>query len=67
MINNLSHVSLTTNSLRKVYNFYVKLLGFKIVHRFINSKTNEVYGYFLSTNNNTFLEFFNSKKKKNFN
>ena len=67
MINNLSHVSLTTNSLRKVKNFYVKLLGFKIVHKFINSQTKEVYGYFLSTNNNTFLEFFNSKKKLNFN
>ena len=55
MIKNLSHISLTTNSLKKVYNFYVKLLGLKIVHKFINYKTKEVYGYFLSSNNNTFL------------
>lgn len=67
MIKNLSHISLTTNSLKKVYNFYVKLLGLKIVHKFINYKTKEVYGYFLSSNNNTFLEFFKSKKKINFN
>ena len=65
MIKNLSHISLTTNSLKKVYNFYVKLLGLKIVHKFVNYKTKEVYGYFLSSNNNTFLEFFKSTKKAN--
>ena len=66
MIKNLSHISLSTNSLKKVYNFYVKLLGLKIVHKFVNKNTKEVYGYFISSNNNTFLEFFKRKKKINF-
>lgn len=64
MISNLSHISLSTNSLRKVQNFYVKKLGLKIIHKFVNNKK-ETYGYFISANNNTFIEFFNSKKKIN--
>ena len=66
MIKNLSHVSLLSNSLNKVKNFYVKKLGLKIVHEFRN-KNNDIYGYFLSSKNNTFLEFFKTKKKINFN
>ena len=66
MIKNLSHISLLSNSLNKVKNFYVKKLGLKIVHEFRN-ENNELYGYFLSSNKNTFLEFFKSKKKINFN
>lgn len=65
MIKNLSHISLFTNSLSKVENFYVKKLELKIVHKFKN-KDNEVYGYFLSANKNTFLEFFLTEKKINF-
>ena len=63
MIRNLSHISLGTNSLEKVYKFYIEKLGLKIVHKFINKKNGEVYGYFISSNKNTYLEFFNSKKK----
>lgn len=66
MIKSLSHLSLSTNSLKNVYKFYVNILGLKVIHTFINDKNREVYGYFLSTNNNTFLEFFNSKNKINF-
>jgi len=61
MIKNLSHISLTTNSLKKVHNFYVKLLGLKVVHKFINYK-GDLYGYFLSSGKNTYLEFFKSNK-----
>ena len=38
MIRNLSHISLGTNSLEKVYKFYIEKLGLKIVHKFINKK-----------------------------
>lgn len=62
MIKNLSHVSLFTNSLSKVKKFYVKIIKLKIVHEFKNSN-NKTYGYFLSANKNTFLEFFLTKKK----
>ncbi len=54
-----------SNSLNKVNNFYVKKLGLKIVHEFRNEK-NELYGYFLSSSKNTFIEIFKTKKKINF-
>ena len=63
MIKQLSHVSLSTKSLQKVINFYVKILGFKIAHKFINKKNNELYGLFIYCGNKTFLEFFKDKKK----
>lgn len=62
MIKNLSHISFFTNSLSKIKKFYVKKLQLKIIHEFKNKK-NQSYGYFLSANNNTFLEFFLTKKK----
>jgi catechol 2,3-dioxygenase-like lactoylglutathione lyase family enzyme len=65
MIKNLSHISFFTNSLSKIKKFYVKKLQLKIIHEFKNKK-NQSYGYFLSANNNTFLEFFLTKKKINF-
>ena len=64
MIKNLSHVSLFTNSLSKIKKFYVKKLKLKIIHEFKNSKS-KTYGYFLSANKNTFVEFFLTKKKIN--
>jgi catechol 2,3-dioxygenase-like lactoylglutathione lyase family enzyme len=64
MIKNLSHVSLFSNSLSKIKKFYVKKLKLKIIHEFKNSK-NQTYGYFLSANKNTFIEFFLTKKKIN--
>jgi len=54
-----------SNSLNKVKNFYVNKLGLKIAHEFRNEK-NELYGYFLSSNKNTFLEIFKTTKKINF-
>ena len=62
MIKNLSHISLTSNSLEKFKKFYVKKLRLKIVHEFRNEK-NELYGYFLSSNKNTFIEVFKTIKK----
>ena len=58
MILNISHISLSTNSLKKVENFYVKKLKFKIVHEFTNSKTGQIYGYFLKISKKNYLEFF---------
>lgn len=62
MIKNLSHVSLSTNSLTKVKNFYVKKLGLKIIHEFRNEKK-KLYGYFLKSGNDSYIEFFLSKQK----
>ena len=62
MIKQLSHVSLSAKSLQKVVNFYVKILGFKVIHKFLNEKK-EVYGLFLYCNKRTLIEFFKSKKK----
>ena len=56
----LAHISLFTNDLKKVEKFYCNILGMKIAHKFINSK-NEIYGFFLSSGNSTFLEFFKSQ------
>jgi predicted enzyme related to lactoylglutathione lyase len=65
MIRNLSHISLLTNSLEKVKNFYIKKLKLKIIHEFRNDKS-ELYGLFINANKSTFLEFFLTKKKINF-
>ena len=69
MILNISHISLSTNSLKKVENFYVKKLKFKIVHKFVNKKTKQTYGYFLKISKKNYLEFFLYKgnHKKNLN
>jgi catechol 2,3-dioxygenase-like lactoylglutathione lyase family enzyme len=63
LIKNLSHISLSTNSLKKVKDFYIKKLKLKIVHTFKNDKK-FCYGYFISVGKTTMLEFFLSKKKK---
>jgi catechol 2,3-dioxygenase-like lactoylglutathione lyase family enzyme len=57
LIKQLSHVSLTSRNLNKVILFYVKTLGFTIIHRFVNQKK-ELYGLFLSSHRRTMLEFF---------
>ena len=62
MIKNLSHVSLPYIKLKKVVDFYVKILGLKIVHKFRNKK-NQIYGIFIKCGNKTFLEFFKKNKK----
>ena len=49
MIKSLSHISLTSNDLKKVEKFYIKILNFKIAHRFINQKK-ETYGLFIFCN-----------------
>tara|TARA_B100000575_G_scaffold294671_2_gene312999 strand:+ start:6064 stop:6456 length:393 start_codon:yes stop_codon:yes gene_type:complete len=63
MIKQISHISLSTKNINKVIDFYIKVLGFKISHRFINPKNNTLYGLFIYCGNKTFLEFFNYKKK----
>jgi len=66
MIRQISHISLKTHSINNVINFYIKILGFKISHKFINKKK-EIYGLFIYCGNRTLLEFFlnNTKKKIN--
>ena len=63
MIKNLSHVSLSTKNINKVIDFYVKILKFKIAHKFKN-KNDKIYGLFLYCGKRTFLEFFLTKNKK---
>ena len=66
MIKSLSHISLSSKNLEKVIKFYVKILGLKVVHKFVN-ENNKVYGLFINAGNGTFLEFFKSKKIKRIN
>jgi catechol 2,3-dioxygenase-like lactoylglutathione lyase family enzyme len=63
MIKKLSHVSLLTKDLNKIYKFYVKILGLKVIHKFENNRK-ELYGLFLYAGKGTFIEFFKSNKKK---
>ena len=62
IIKQLSHASLSSNDLEKVKKFYVKILGFKIVHKF--KGVSGVYGLFLYCDKRTLLEFFLTKKNK---
>ena len=62
-IKQLSHISILSKDLRKVEKFYGKILGLKIIHKFINPKTKQLYGYFFSVGKNTMLEFFLRKNK----
>ena len=64
MIRSLSHISLSSSNLEKVKKFYIDILNFKIVHKFINPKTNFEYGIFIFCGNNTLLEFFFMIKKQ---
>jgi catechol 2,3-dioxygenase-like lactoylglutathione lyase family enzyme len=62
-IKQLSHVSILSKDLRKVKKFYSKILKLKIIHKFINPKTKQVYGFFFRAGKNTMLEFFLTKNK----
>ena len=62
-IKQLSHVSILSKDLKKVEKFYSQILKLKIIHKFINPKTKQVYGYFFRVGKNTMLEFFLTKNK----
>ena len=62
-IKQLSHVSILSKDLKKVEKFYSKILKLKIIHKFINPKTKQVYGFFFRVGKNTMLEFFLTKNK----
>ena len=64
MIKQLSHISISTKNIKYVIKFYVKILGFKISHKFINKKNKELYGLFIYCGNRTFIEFFKDKKRE---
>ncbi len=58
-----------TKDLKKVNEFYIKILGFEIAHKFININ-GETYGYFIHCGNGTFIEFFlneDLKERQNIN
>ncbi|MBD1133280.1 VOC family protein [Pelagibacterales bacterium SAG-MED44] len=58
----LAHVSIFSFDLKKVENFYIKLLKLKIIFTFKNEK-NKIYGFFLNSGGGTLLEFFKTKRK----
>ena len=55
----LSHVCLSSSSLSKTIQFYSGLLGFKVIHEFVNPQE-EKYGVIFACGNGTFLEVFKS-------
>ena len=63
MIKQLSHLSLSTKNLSKVKKFYVNILKFKILHKFINEKR-FTYGLFLNCGKKTCIEFFLTNSKR---
>tara|TARA_B110000971_G_scaffold197319_1_gene213068 strand:- start:436 stop:855 length:420 start_codon:yes stop_codon:yes gene_type:complete len=63
IVKKLSHISLFSKDLKKVEKFYCKVLRLKIVHEFVNEKTNKVYGFFIYAGKNTMLEFFLTKNE----
>lgn len=65
MLEQLSHISLSSRNLQNVIDFYINILGFKVSHKFINKKNNELYGLFIHCGKKTFIEFFKDNKKKN--
>ena len=68
MIKQISHISLSTKNIKKVIDYYIDILGFKIAHKFINKKNDELYGLFINCGNRTYIEFFKDKKRtKNLN
>ena len=67
LIKKLSHISLFSKDLKKVENFYCKILNLKVAHKFKNKKNGQIYGLFIYAGDNTMLEFFITKKKLNYN
>ena len=58
----LHHVSLKSNNIVNLKNFYVYLFNAKVVHKFENNKN--VYGYFLLLGKNNFIEILSYEKEK---
>ena len=63
----LHHVSLLTNDIKRLKNFYIRIFGATIAHRFINKSNRKVYGYFLYLSKGTFLEIIQGHKKIKYN
>ena len=56
----LHHISLKTQNIHILKNFYVYLFDAKVIHKF---KKKKIYGYFLLLGKNNFIEIINNKKK----
>ena len=59
----LHHISIYSNNIIKLKNFYCNLFKFKNVHTF-KDKKGKIYGYFLYINKSNFIEILNAQKKK---
>ena len=60
LIKQVAHACFGVKDLEITKQFYTDVLGFDIVHRFLN-ESNNLYGLIFSTGNGTFLEFFLNK------
>lgn len=58
----LHHISIYSNNIIKIKNFYYNLFKFKNVHTF-KDKKGKIYGYFLYINKSNFIEILNAQKK----
>lgn len=58
----LSHICLSTYNLESTCSFYCSVLGFSVVHEFIN-ENGEKYGALIHAGNGTFLEFFKATEE----
>ena len=56
----LSHVCFSALYLDTTEDFYVNILGFRVIHKFINND-GQIYGLIFDIGNSTFLEFFKSE------
>lgn len=57
----LRHISIYSNKIRKLKNFYSSLFNFKNIHTFKN-RSGGIYGYFLYINKGNFIEILKSQK-----
>ena len=56
----LSHVCFSALDLDTTEDFYVNILRFRVIHKFINNN-GQIYGLIFDIGNSTFLEFFKSE------
>lgn len=62
IIKQLAHVCFGVKDLKITHHFYSDVLGFDVVHEFIN-ESDTLYGLLFKAGNGTFLEFFFDRKE----
>jgi catechol 2,3-dioxygenase-like lactoylglutathione lyase family enzyme len=63
LIKQVSHVCFGIRDIEVAWEFYSDVLGFDVVHRFLN-ESGEIYGLIFRVGNGTYLEFFLDKEDK---